>query len=82
LSTREGSPAFFGGLAFVLHTGNTSRITCANFELVGGEANGTAGGNETASSTGSAGLPEYTGAAATVMAGFGAVAVGLLAALL
>jgi Cu/Zn superoxide dismutase len=82
LSTNESSPAFFGGLAFVLHTGNTSRITCANFELVGGQANGTAGGNETASPTGSAGLPESTGAAATVMAGFGAVAVGLLAALL
>jgi hypothetical protein len=82
LSTQDGSPAFFGGLAFVLHTGNTSRITCANFERVGGAGNGTNGGNGTGSPTSTAGVPEYTGAAASVMAGFGAVAVGLLAALL
>jgi Cu/Zn superoxide dismutase len=73
LSTEEGSPAFFGGLAFVLHTGNTTRITCANFEAQGSAGNGTAGngtsgGNATATSTGA--TPEFTGAASHLTASF------------
>lgn len=83
LSTEQGSPAFFGGLAFVLHTGNTTRITCANFEAQQqqGGSNGTAGGNATATSTGMP--PEFTGAAGRLTAGAAAVVVaGVAAALL
>ncbi|KAF9700309.1 hypothetical protein EKO04_001937 [Ascochyta lentis] len=82
LTTQQGSPAFFGGLAFVLHTANTTRFTCANFVLQG---NGTAGngtsGNFTSTST--AGMPESTGGAARMTAGGVAVVVaGVVAALL
>ena len=85
LSTEEGSPAFFGGLAFVLHTGNTTRITCANFEAQGGAGNGTAGngtsgGNATATST--RGVPEFTGAAGRLTAGVGAVVAAFAVAML
>ena len=75
LSTEQGSPAFFGGLAFVIHTGNTSRITCANFEAQDG-GNGTGAGNATATatSTSTAGAPEFTGAAGRLAAGFVAAA--------
>jgi Cu/Zn superoxide dismutase len=73
LSTEEGSPAFFGGLGFVLHTGNTTRITCANFEAKEGGGNGTVGGNAT--STSSSGVPEFTGAAGKLTAGVVAAAV-------
>ncbi|UPX14959.1 Superoxide dismutase [Ascochyta rabiei] len=85
LSTEQGSPAFFGGLAFVLHTRNTSRITCANFQMHGGAGNatagnGTIGGNATATSSG--GLPEYTGAAGRLTVGAAAVVAGFAVALL
>lgn len=82
LSTEEGSPAFFGGLAFVLHTGNTTRITCANFEAQanGTAGNGTSGGNATATNTGS--VPEFTGAAGKLSAGVAAIAAGFAVAFL
>lgn len=74
LSTEEGSPAFFGGLGFVLHTSNTTRITCANFEAKMEGGNGTVGGNATA--TRSSVTPEFTGAAGKVTAGLAALVVG------
>lgn len=82
LSTEKGSPAFFGGLGFVLHTGNTTRITCANFEAQGNNTagNGTSGGNATATSTG--GAPEFTGAADKLTAGVAALVAGFAIALL
>ncbi|KAF2126634.1 hypothetical protein P153DRAFT_297533 [Dothidotthia symphoricarpi CBS 119687] len=78
LSTEAGTPGFFGGLGFVLHSANTTRITCANFEMV--ESGNATSGNATATST--ATMPEYTGAAGKLGAGVGAVVVGLVAALL
>ncbi|KAF2437265.1 Cu,Zn superoxide dismutase-like protein [Karstenula rhodostoma CBS 690.94] len=75
LSTDPNSVAFFGGLGFVIHTSNTTRLTCANFEMVGG-ANGTSGN---ATSTGNVsmpsatGTPEFPGAAARTEATFGIV---------
>jgi hypothetical protein len=77
LSTQVGSPYFFGGLSFVLHATNTTRLTCANFVQVGG--NGTSGGNAT--STGAT-PPVFTGAASKVGAGAGALVVAIAAALL
>lgn len=83
LSTQAGSSAFFGGLSFVLHSANTTRLTCANFEFVGGvnATNGTTDGNANATSTGP-GSPQFTGAAGKIGAGVGAVVVGMLAVLL
>lgn len=84
LSVVEGSPGFFGGLAFVLHTGNTTRITCANFELVQG-GNGTGGTNDSTGvppSSTQSGAPEYTGAARKIEGGAIALAVGVLAAVM
>lgn len=85
LSLVQGSPGFFGGLAFVLHTANTTRITCANFELVQG-GNGTGGANGSTgvppSSTQSGGVPEYTGAARKLEGGAMALAVGVFAAIM
>lgn len=84
LSVEEGSAGFFGGLSFVLHSGNTTRLTCANFEMMEG-GNGTGGGNVSGtmtmpSPTGS-NMPEFTGAAAKTGAIIGALAVGVFAAL-
>ncbi|KAF1847111.1 Cu,Zn superoxide dismutase-like protein [Cucurbitaria berberidis CBS 394.84] len=88
LSTQEGSAGFFGGLAFVLHTGNTTRITCANFEMVVGSGNGTSGGgNATGTtgvpgSTGTAMPPQFTGAAGgKIGASVGALAIAFAALL-
>ena len=67
----------------MLHTGNTTRITCANFEQQGGNGtagNGTSGGNATATSTG--GVPEFTGAAGKLTAGVGAVVAAFAVAML
>lgn len=83
LSVVQGSQGFFGGLAFVLHTGNTTRITCANFEMVG-VGNGTGGANGTVGvpSPTESGLPEYTGAAGKVGGGALGLAAGVFAALM
>ncbi|KAH7370962.1 superoxide dismutase [Pyrenochaeta sp. MPI-SDFR-AT-0127] len=77
LSTEEGSAGFFGGLGFVLHSGNTTRLTCANFELVeaGNGTSGNASGTVTVPSATGTTTPEFTGAAVTMGAGVGALAV-------
>ncbi|KAI8931971.1 hypothetical protein NX059_010867 [Plenodomus lindquistii] len=80
LSVEEGSPGFFGGLSFVLHSGNTTRLTCANFELA--SAAGNASGTSALPSPTSSTLPEFTGAAGRAGAAIGALAVGIFAFLL
>jgi hypothetical protein len=79
LTTAPGSPFFFGGLAFVLHSTNTTRLTCANFVQMGSSS-----GNGTMMPSGTAtGAPsQFTGAAAKVGAGAGALAIAVAAALL
>jgi len=84
LSTDPSSPAFFGGLGFVIHTGNTTRLTCANFETM--NANGTMGNGTTAnttmgpSPTPTGSSPEFTGAATKIGTGVaGVIVVGVLA---
>ncbi|KAF2851486.1 hypothetical protein T440DRAFT_64472 [Plenodomus tracheiphilus IPT5] len=85
LSVEEGSQGFFGGLGFVLHSGNTTRLTCANFEPVD-VGNGTTGGNAsgtmTMPSTTSSMGPEFTGAASKAGAAIGALVLGVFAILL
>lgn len=75
LSTQAGSAYFFGGLSFVLHATNTTRLTCANFVQVNGSTNGSA-------TPTSPGTPQYTGAATKMGAGVGALVVAVGAALL
>jgi hypothetical protein len=72
LSTQMGSAYFFGGLGFVLHSANTTRLTCANFVMVNGST--------MPSATGPGG-PQFTGAAGRIGAGMG-VFIGVVAALL
>jgi hypothetical protein len=80
LSVEEGSDGFFGGLSFVLHTGNTTRITCANFERVQG-GNGTAP-NGTMSTPSPTGVPEFEGKASKIGGGAVALVAGVFAALM
>lgn len=84
LSTDPSSAAFFGGLGFVVHTGNTTRLTCANFEMVGGGSGSGNGTMPTAtgsmsmpmpSGTSTGGPPMFTGAASKVGVGVGGVIV-------
>jgi hypothetical protein len=44
-----------------LHFGNATRITCANFTLLGESVGGTGGESTTANATSSAGPAQFTG---------------------
>ncbi|KAI4125278.1 MAG: hypothetical protein LQ338_004350 [Usnochroma carphineum] len=85
LSTAQGPGSFFGNRSIVVHTSNTTRLTCANFTLTSGNStspNGTApAGNGTV--TGSQPVPSpFTGGAAATFVSAGAVIAGLAAFLL
>ena len=81
LSTDPSSPAYFGDKSIVVHTSNTTRLTCANFQSsTGAAANGT-GTNGTSSPAPTQSVTPYTGGAATVSA-FGAAALFAVAAFL
>jgi hypothetical protein len=70
-----GTGAFFGNRSFVVHFGNTTRITCASFSLVPG----TASSNATATTT--ANPVTFTGSAAGIAASLITVFGALTAAL-
>ena len=53
-STVPGLGSFFGNRSLTLHFGNATRITCANFTLLGGEVGGTGGDGSSANATASA----------------------------
>ncbi|KAL8819284.1 MAG: hypothetical protein Q9223_002250 [Gallowayella weberi] len=84
LSTHQGPASFFGNRSIVIHTSNTTRLTCANFTLTSGNSsspNGTSGGNGTV--TGSNPVPSpFTGGAAVTFVSAGAIVAGLAAFLL
>ncbi|KAL8729904.1 MAG: hypothetical protein Q9166_004461 [cf. Caloplaca sp. 2 TL-2023] len=85
LSTVQGPASFFGNRSIVIHTSNTTRLTCANFTLTSGNntsSNGTSlGGNGTL--TGSNPVPSpFTGGAAVTFVSAGAIVAGLAAFLL
>lgn len=85
LSTAQGPASFFGNRSIVIHTSNTTRLTCANFTLTSGNGtspNGTSsGGNGTV--TGSNPVPSpFTGSAAATLISAGAVIAGLAAFIL
>ncbi|KAI4166792.1 MAG: hypothetical protein LQ343_007753 [Gyalolechia ehrenbergii] len=85
LSTVQGPASFFGNRSIVIHTSNTTRLTCANFTLTSGNStssNGTApNGNGTV--TGSNPVPSpFTGGAAAAIVSAGAIIAGFAAFLL
>lgn len=64
-STTEGLGSFFGNRSLTLHFANTTRLTCANFTLLGNSAGGTGGGeNTTATGTSSSAPEQFTGVGA------------------
>ncbi|KAI4152223.1 MAG: hypothetical protein LQ341_000744 [Variospora aurantia] len=76
LSTAQGPGSFFGNRSIVIHTSNTTRLTCANFTL-------TSGNNTNGTVTGSNPVPSpFTGGAAVTYVGSGAILAGLAALLL
>jgi len=75
LSTVPGSPYYFGDLSVVIHSSNTTRLTCANFVQVGSTNSTTT--NSTTSATPTSTIIPYTGAA-NHLNGYGAA--GILAA--
>ncbi|KAL8755866.1 MAG: hypothetical protein Q9184_004673 [Pyrenodesmia sp. 2 TL-2023] len=82
LSTAQGPASFFGNRSIVIHTSNTTRLTCANFTLTSGNgtsSNGiSSGGNGTV--TGSNPVPSpFTGSAAATLISAGAVIAGIAA---
>jgi len=83
-STVDGIGSFFGNRSFVVHFANTTRFTCANFELLGGSStvsNASSIGNSSTSPTGSGPSPaQFTGAAPAPFVGNAVVALGVVAA--
>ncbi|KAL8648481.1 MAG: hypothetical protein Q9210_004966 [Variospora velana] len=85
LSTAQGPGSFFGNRSIVIHTSNTTRLTCANFTLTSGNntsSNTTSpSGNSTVTGSNPVSSP-FTGGAAVTCVGSGAIIAGLAAFLL
>lgn len=85
LSTVQGPASFFGNRSIVIHTSNTTRLTCANFTLTSGNStasNGTTpSGNGTVAGSNPVPSP-FTGGAAGIIVSAGAIVAGLAAFLL
>ncbi|KAL9010588.1 MAG: hypothetical protein Q9173_004489 [Seirophora scorigena] len=85
LSTVQGPSSFFGNRSIVIHTSNTTRLTCANFTLTSGNSTGSNTTSPSANGTvmGSNPVPPpFTGGAAATCVGTGAIIAGLAAFLL
>ncbi|KAI9699127.1 MAG: hypothetical protein M1836_003316 [Candelina mexicana] len=78
-STQSGLGAFFGNRSIVVHTSNTTRLTCANF--VCSFPNGTTpSGSGNSSTTTKPATPTFTGGASAKVLSAGAAICGLFAA--
>lgn len=73
-STMPGSSATLVGKSIVVHSSNTTRLTCANFLPITNGSSGTSN-----ATTPSATPIVYAGSATANVASFGAVAAGVLA---
>ena len=73
-SSATGIGSFFGNRSLVIHTSNTTRLTCANFTLVAG--NETAAGPAPPATTT---VAPFTGGAAAKLISTGAVVAGMMA---
>jgi len=80
-STLEGLGSFFGNRSIVVHFANKTRITCANFTLVGSTVGG--GNYTTPNATSTGGPIPFTGASAkTMIPSFALLMAGALALVL
>ncbi|KAL8745897.1 MAG: hypothetical protein Q9190_002014 [Brigantiaea leucoxantha] len=84
LSTAAGPGSFFGNRSIVIHTSNTTRLTCANFTLTSGNSSSVApSGTGTGTVTGPTASPSpFTGSAVANVISLGAVAAALAAFIL
>lgn len=80
LSTVQGPASFFGNRSIVIHTSNTTRLTCANFTLVAG--NSTTNTTNTTTPVSPTLTPFTGGAASTTIVSVGAILAGIAAFLL
>lgn len=79
MSTNAASNATLVGKSVVIHSSNTTRLTCANFVLTNSTSTSNSTSTGTNSTVGASGTPTaFTGAAAVNVASFGAVAAGLM----
>ncbi|KAL8838039.1 MAG: hypothetical protein Q9170_002275 [Blastenia crenularia] len=85
LSTARGPGSFFGNRSIVIHTSNTTRLTCANFTLTSGNSTSSnstvSGGNGTVTGSNPVSSP-FTGGAATAFVSAGVIVAGLIAFML
>ena len=82
-STASGPGAFFGNRSIVIHSANTTRLTCANFQLTGGNTSVPTSNGTTGTSAGPSASPSsFKSSAAVQYVSFGAIAAGLAALLL
>ncbi|KAL8692442.1 MAG: hypothetical protein Q9218_002542 [Villophora microphyllina] len=87
LSTVQGPASFFGNRSIVIHTSNTTRLTCANFTLTSGNSSGSTGSSNGTSSSGngtvagSSPVP-FTGGATVTFVSVSAILAGLAAFML
>ncbi|KAL9092527.1 MAG: hypothetical protein Q9165_004331 [Trypethelium subeluteriae] len=72
LSTNPSSPAFFGDKSIVIHSSNTTRLTCANFQKV---SNSTGINGTSPAQPSQTVVPYNPGSAANSLASFGAAGV-------
>ncbi|MCJ1386637.1 hypothetical protein MMC17_009763 [Xylographa soralifera] len=79
ISDQAGANAFFGNRSLVIHSSNTTRLTCANFTLLAAAAASSSSGLPPASTPTNA-IPDSGGAYAKSASG-GAVLMGILALL-
>ena len=78
LSTDPSSPAFFGDKSIVIHSSNTTRLTCANFQQVS-STNSTLNGTSPATPSQTV-VPYNPGSGADALSSFGAA--GLFATII
>ncbi|MCJ1396586.1 hypothetical protein MMC18_009477 [Xylographa bjoerkii] len=76
LSDQAGASAFFGNRSLVIHSSNTTRLTCANFTLLAAATTSSAGVPPSSTPTGE--IPDSGSVNAKVVSG-GAVLVGIFA---
>ncbi|CAD6569831.1 MAG: hypothetical protein ASARMPREDX12_003087 [Alectoria sarmentosa] len=81
VSTQAGLGSFLGNRSINIHSANTTRLACANFELVSSNCNSSTSGSNVTTSTTATPTP-FLGGATTTFVSIGAVGAGFVAFLL
>ncbi|KAK5163395.1 Cell surface superoxide dismutase [Cu-Zn] 4 [Saxophila tyrrhenica] len=79
LSTAAGNPASVAGRSIVIHSSNTTRLTCANFQMVSGGSNMTMPNATVPASPSASSVVPATGVGAVAGYSFAAVVAGVAA---